>query len=78
MMLTGRALQGLGLALVPMATAYARDALAPETSPRTIVTIGITTAAGVGLGYPLAGLLTQYAGLWAAFAAEAAALSLLS
>lgn len=71
-LLAGRALQGAGLALVPLATAVARDDLPPERSRRTIVVVGITTAAGVGAGYPLAGLLAQYLGLWAAFGAGAA------
>ncbi len=70
-LLVGRALQGVGLALVPLATAVARDDLPTGRSRRTIVAVGITTAAGVGLGYPLAGLLTQYLGLGAAFAAGA-------
>lgn len=71
-LLIGRALQGVGLALVPLAIAVARNDLPVERSRRTIVMVGITTAAGVGLGYPLAGLLTQYLGLGAAFAAGAA------
>jgi len=72
MLLVGRALQGVGLALVPLATAVARDDLPPERSRRTVVMVGITTAAGVGAGYPLAGLLTQYFSMGAAFAAGAA------
>jgi MFS family permease len=70
-LLAGRALQGAGLALVPLATATARDSLPAGRSRRTIVLVGITTAAGIGLGYPLAGLLAQYLGLGAAFAAGA-------
>lgn len=70
-LLAGRALQGVGLALVPLATAIARDDLPPQRSRRTIVALGITTAAGVGLGYPLAGALTEYLGLGAAFGAGA-------
>jgi MFS family permease len=66
-LLTGRALQGVGLGLVPLATAIARDNLPPERSRRTIVILGITTAAGIGAGYPLAGLLAQYLGLYSAF-----------
>jgi MFS family permease len=70
-LLAGRALQGLGLGLVPLATAVARDDLHGESSRRTIVLLGITTAAGVGLGYPLAGVLAQYLGLSAPFVAGA-------
>ena len=71
MLLVGRVLQGVGLALIPLATAYARESLPGELSRRTIVAVGITTAVGVGVGYPLAGLLTQYLGLWAPFAVGA-------
>jgi predicted MFS family arabinose efflux permease len=45
----------------------ARDDLAAERSGSTIALIGITTAAGIGLGYPLVGLLAQYKGLHAPF-----------
>lgn len=71
-LLVGRALQGMGLGLVPLATAVAREGLPAGRSRRTIVMLGITTAAGVGLGYPLAGVLTQYLGLGAPFTAGAA------
>jgi MFS family permease len=47
-LLAGRALQGVGLGLVPLATAIARDNLPVERSRRTIVILGITTAAGIG------------------------------
>jgi len=65
--LTGRALQGAGLGLVPLATAVARDGLPGERSRRAIAAIGITTAVGIGLGYPLVGLLAEYLGLYAPF-----------
>jgi predicted MFS family arabinose efflux permease len=65
--LIGRAFQGVGLGLVPLATAVARDAVGAGRSRPTIALIGITTAAGVGVGYPLVGLLAQYAGLSAPF-----------
>src|SRR5215471_19688228 len=65
--LAGRALQGAGLGLVPLATAVARDDLPAGRSRRTIAAIGITTAVGIGVGYPLVGLLTEYLGLYAPF-----------
>jgi MFS family permease len=65
--LAGRALQGAGLGLVPLATAVARDGLPAGRSRRTIAAIGITTAIGIGLGYPLVGLLAEYLGLYAPF-----------
>lgn len=66
-LLAGRALQGVGLGLVPLATAFARDHLPAERSRHTIVILGTTTVAGIGAGYPVAGLLAQYLGLYSAF-----------
>jgi len=65
--LAGRALQGAGLGLVPLATAVARDDLPADRSRSAIVLIGVTTAAGIGVGYPLVGLLAQDLGLYAPF-----------
>src|SRR5215472_12457904 len=65
--LTGRALQGAGLGLVPLAIAVARDDLPADRSRSAIVLIGVTTAAGIGIGYPLVGLLAQLLGLYAPF-----------
>jgi MFS family permease len=65
--LAGRALQGAGLGLVPLATAVARDDLPAARSKSAIVLIGVTTAAGIGIGYPLVGLLAQGLGLYAPF-----------
>ena len=76
--LAGRALQGAGFGLVPLATAVARDDLPEGRRGRTIALIGVTTAAGIGIGYPLVGLLAQYLGLGAPFwlAAALSALAL--
>lgn len=65
--LTGRALQGAGFGLVPLATAVARDDLPAQRARPAIAWIGVTTAAGIGIGYPLVGLLAQYLGLGAPF-----------
>ncbi|WUD70733.1 MFS transporter [Streptomyces sp. NBC_00510] len=77
-LVTGRALQGLGLGLTPLAIATARDALPPERSRPAVALLSITTVAGVGLGYPVTGLIAQsyglYAGFWFGAAVSAAAL----
>jgi MFS family permease len=65
--LAGRALQGAGFGLVPLATAVARDNLPPARARPAIALIGVTTAAGIGIGYPFVGLLAQYLGLAAPF-----------
>jgi predicted MFS family arabinose efflux permease len=58
-LLVGRALQGVGLGLLPVAMAIARRNLPAEPARRTIATLSVTTAIGVGLGYPLTGLIAQ-------------------
>jgi predicted MFS family arabinose efflux permease len=70
-LLVGRAMQGVGLGLVPLAIAAARDALPAEKSGPGIALLGVTTAAGLGIGYPIAGVITQFLGLSAAFVAGA-------
>ena len=45
----------------------ARDNLPAERRGHTIMVIGVTTAAGIGIGYPLVGLLAQGFGLYAPF-----------
>lgn len=78
--LVGRAFQGIAFGLVPLATAVARDDLPAARRRRTIALIGVTTAAGIGIGYPLVGLLAQDLGLAAPFwfAAALSALALVA
>lgn len=66
-LLAGRALQGIGLGLTPLAIATARDALPAERAQPAMALLSITTVAGVGLGYPLTGLIAQFFGLHAGF-----------
>ncbi|PWI19386.1 MFS transporter [Streptomyces sp. Act143] len=77
-LVTGRALQGIGLGLIPLAIATARDALPPHRTGPAVASLSITTVAGVGLGYPVTGLIAQsfglHAGFWFGTAAAAAAL----
>ncbi|WP_368396506.1 MFS transporter [Streptomyces sclerotialus] len=77
-LVVGRALQGVGIGLTPLAMATARDALPPERARHAVATLSLTSAAGVGLGYPLTGILAEYLGMHAGFwfAAIAAALAL--
>ncbi len=67
MLVVGRALQGVGLGLTPLTIATARDSLPAERSRPTVALLSITTVAGVGLGYPLTGLITQSFGMHAGF-----------
>ncbi len=67
LLVAGRALQGVGLALVPLTMAAARDHLPSERVPGTIALLSVCAAAGVGFGYPLSGLIASGLGLSAAY-----------
>jgi predicted MFS family arabinose efflux permease len=66
-LVAGRALQGLGLAILPLTMASARDHLPTARSRKVIAMLSITGAAGVGLGYPITGLIAEYLNVSAAF-----------
>ena len=72
-LVAGRAMQGLGLALMPLTMASARDHLPDAQAGRTIATLSVVAAVGVGLGYPITGFIAQYADAAAAFWFGAAA-----
>src|SRR3954463_6723795 len=76
-LVAGRALQGFGLGLTPVAIAIARHALTGARSRSTVAALSVTVAAGVGLGYPTAGLIAELGGVHAAFW-TGAAISLLA
>ena len=63
----GRALQGVGLSLVPLALAAARDTwTGADLAPR-LALLSVTTVAGAGLGYPVAALVAVAAGIAGAY-----------
>jgi predicted MFS family arabinose efflux permease len=67
MMVVGRGLQGVGLGLLPVTMAIARSELPAGQVSAAVGTLSVTTAVGVGLGYPLTGLISQILGFRAAF-----------
>jgi MFS family permease len=67
LLVAGRTLQGVGLGLVPLTMAAARDHLPRERVPSTIALLSGCAAAGVGAGYPISGLIADKLGLSAAF-----------
>ncbi|MEI4274038.1 MFS transporter [Klenkia sp. LSe6-5] len=71
-LIAGRGLQGVGLGLTPVAIATAREALDGDRSRSTVAALSITVVAGLGIGYPLAGLVAELGGVHAAFWAGAA------
>nr|WP_260864795.1 MULTISPECIES: MFS transporter [Streptomyces] len=66
-LLVGRALQGIGLGLTPLTIAVARDALPTVRAVPVIAMLSITAVTGVGLGYPLTGLVAQWGGVRGAY-----------
>jgi len=66
-LLLGRAAQGAGLGLTALMMATARDHLPPQRAGSTIALLSVASTAGVGIGYPLAGWLTDLAGIRAAY-----------
>lgn len=67
LLVAGRALQGIGLGLVPLTMAAARDHLPHERVKPAIALLSVCVAAGVGVGYPVSGLIADHLGLAAAF-----------
>lgn len=67
LLIFGRALQGLGLALMPLTMAAAREHLPKEQAGRAIAALSVIGAAGVGLGYPITGFIADHGGVHAAY-----------
>lgn len=80
MLIVGRACQGVGLGLMPLAMAVARDHLSPRRARECVAALSVTAVAGIGLGYPLTGVIAHYWGFHACFvvAAVASAIVLLA
>ncbi|HET6965474.1 MAG TPA: MFS transporter [Acidimicrobiales bacterium] len=67
LLLLGRGLHGFGLGLMPLTMAVARDSLPQHRAGPAIALLSIATVAGVGLGYPITGVLDENLGLHATF-----------
>jgi len=66
-LVVGRALQGVGVGLVPVTMAAVRDHMPHAKVPGAIAVLSVTAAAGVGAGYPISGLIADAFGVAAAF-----------
>ncbi|HET6560381.1 MAG TPA: MFS transporter [Marmoricola sp.] len=64
-LLAGRAMQGVGMALTPLAFAVAREFV--EDSQPAIALLSVTTIVGAGLGYPVTAVVAEHFGIHAAF-----------
>lgn len=67
MFLVGRALQGLTFGIGPVTLAIARAILPAEIVGKSVAALAITAATGMGLGYPLTGILAGLFGFRSAF-----------
>ena len=68
LLVAGRGAQGVGWGLTALLMATARDHLG-ERANDAIAALGVVATAGVGVGYPIAGLLGQVSGVRGAYAA---------
>ena len=68
LLVLGRACQGVGMGLTPLAIAVARDVLPAERLTRAVALLSVTTVTGAGLGYPLSAWVAQAGGVHAAYA----------
>lgn len=66
-LLVGRALQGLSYATVPVTIVLARRHLPPTKVDAAISALSVTVATGLGVGYPLTGVLASLLNYRAAF-----------
>jgi MFS family permease len=60
LVIAARAMQGVGMALVPIGIAIMRDELPRERVPLGVALMSATLAIGAGVGLPLAGLITEH------------------
>ncbi len=67
-LLLGRALQGVALGALALLMSVARDHLPADRAHATIATISVAGTVGLGVAYPLMGLVDQLAGLRVAYA----------
>jgi predicted MFS family arabinose efflux permease len=66
-LLVGRAAQGFGLGLTALMMGVARDHLAESRGAAAIALVSVASTVGIGVGYPLTGLLTDLGGVRAAY-----------
>ncbi|WP_346172902.1 MFS transporter [Streptomyces cuspidosporus] len=66
-LLAGRALQGVGAAVVPLSISFLRGVLPPQRTGSSVALMSSTVGIGAALGLPLAALLVQYADWHAMF-----------
>lgn len=66
-LVAGRLLQGIGIGLLPLALAAARDNLPRPKVRSALALLSVTTTMGAGISYPLSAWIVQTAGIPVAF-----------
>jgi MFS family permease len=66
-LLVGRAAQGIGVGQTALMMGVARDHLPDDRGSTTIALVSVASTIGIGVGYPLAGLLADLGGVRAAY-----------
>jgi predicted MFS family arabinose efflux permease len=66
-LLAGRGARGVGLGLTALMMSVARDHLTDGRSAPTIALVLVASTIGIGVGHPLAGLLTEFSGVGVAY-----------
>jgi predicted MFS family arabinose efflux permease len=69
LLVVGRAAQGVGLSLTALLMATAREGFDRSRANHVIAMVSVASTIGIGVGYPLAGLLTDLSGVRGAYAA---------
>lgn len=59
-LLAGRALQGVTYGIIPVTMSLAREYLPADRVRAGVAALSVTTATGLGLGYPLTGLIAEH------------------
>ncbi|WP_241834648.1 MFS transporter [Pseudofrankia asymbiotica] len=81
-LIVGRALMGIGLGLMPLTFATARECLPKASGVRVVAVLSVTVASGTGLGYPLTGTIADrvdyHYAFWLAALLTAAAIGLIA
>lgn len=67
LLIGARALQGVGVALIPVAIAIMRDELPRDRVPLGVALMSATLAIGAGIGLPLSGLIVEHMDWHASF-----------
>jgi MFS family permease len=63
----GRAMQGCGIAVIPLGMSIAKETLPPEKTSKGVALVSATLGIGGGLGLPMSGLLLGWFGWHAVF-----------